>query len=38
MDDLKQLKVSTSPPWADDKYFETVIDNDPALQFGIKKE
>ena len=34
MDDLKQLKPSASSPWADEKYFETVIDNDPALQFG----
>jgi hypothetical protein len=34
MDDLNQLKSSSSPPWADEKYFETVIDNDPALQFG----
>ena len=34
MDYLNQLKPSSSPPWADDKYFETVIDNDPALQFG----
>ncbi len=34
MDYLNQLKPSSSPPWVDEKYFETVIDNDPALQFG----
>lgn len=34
MDVLKQLKSSSSPPWANDQYFETVIDNDPALQLG----
>ncbi|CAF3212258.1 unnamed protein product [Rotaria socialis] len=38
IDDLKQLKQSTSPPWADDKYFETVIDNDPALQLDIEED
>lgn len=25
---------SLSVPWNDDKYLKTVIDNDPALQFG----
>lgn len=35
IDELKQLKTS---PWANDKYFETVIDNDPALQFDIEDD
>ncbi|CAF3956697.1 unnamed protein product [Rotaria sp. Silwood2] len=38
MNDLKQLTLSTSSPWADDKYFTTVIDNDPALQFDIEED
>ncbi|CAF0898977.1 unnamed protein product [Adineta steineri] len=38
IDDLKQLKPSKSPPWSDDKYFETVIENDPALQFDIEED
>ena len=37
INDLNQLEVSASPPWQNDQYFETVIDNDPALQFGEKK-
>ena len=36
INDLNQLEFSSSPPWANDQYFETVIDNDPALQFGEK--
>ncbi|CAF1155315.1 unnamed protein product [Adineta ricciae] len=35
---LKQLKSSPSPPWTDEKYFETVIDDDPALQFDIEED
>ncbi|UJR23307.1 hypothetical protein I4U23_026322 [Adineta vaga] len=38
IDNLKQLKSSPSPPWADERYFETVIDNDPALQFDIEED
>jgi hypothetical protein len=31
IDDLQQCQTS---PWLNEKYFQTVIDNDPALQFG----
>jgi hypothetical protein len=31
---IEQLKQLTMSPWMDETYFETVIENDPALQFG----
>lgn len=37
INDLNQLEPSSSSPWANDQYFETVIDNDPALQFGERE-
>lgn len=34
IEQLKEIQPSNQAPWSDERFFQTVIDNDPALQFG----